>query len=73
LKRGQRLSTAPVYVKNTEETVMANCCDMKEGDLFVCEKCGLELSVKKACRCDADAPEKCTVPLKCCGEDMKKK
>jgi len=46
---------------------------MKEGDLFVCEKCGLELSVKKACRCDADAPEKCTVPLKCCGEDMKKK
>ena len=26
---------------------MANCCDMKEGDLFVCDVCGLELRVAK--------------------------
>ncbi|MBM9514405.1 hypothetical protein [Desulfogranum marinum] len=53
---------------------MANCCDMKEGDVFVCEKCGLELSVKKPCTCDADAPDKCcTVPLQCCGQEMTKK
>ena len=51
---------------------MANCCDMKEGDWFVCEKCGLELSVKKACSCDTDAPDKCTVPLQCCGQEMTK-
>jgi hypothetical protein len=34
---------------------MANCCDMEAGDLFVCEVCGLELSVKKACACAPDA------------------
>jgi len=28
---------------------MANCTEMKEGDLFVCETCGLELQVIKAC------------------------
>ncbi len=52
---------------------MANCCDMKEGDLFVCEVCGLELTVKKPCACDTESPEKCTVPLQCCKQDMKKK
>jgi len=45
---------------------------MKEGDVFVCEKCGLELNVKKPCTCDTTAPGKCTVPLQCCGEEMKK-
>lgn len=53
---------------------MANCCDMKKGDLFVCEKCGLELSVNKPCTCDPDAPDNCcTVPLQCCGQEMTKK
>ncbi len=52
---------------------MANCCDMKEGDLFVCEICGLELSVKNPCTCDADSPDKCTVPLQCCNKEMTKK
>jgi hypothetical protein len=51
---------------------MANCCDMKEGDVFVCKVCGLELSVKKACTCDTGAPDKCTVPLQCCGQEMTK-
>jgi hypothetical protein len=52
---------------------MANCCDMEAGDLFVCEVCGLELSVKKACACAPDAPDNCTVPLQCRGQEMKKK
>jgi hypothetical protein len=26
---------------------MANCCDMKKGDLYFCDSCGLELEVKK--------------------------
>ena len=52
---------------------MAHCCDMKEGDVFVCEICGLELTVKKPCACIAGAEDICTVPLKCCNQDMVKK
>ena len=52
---------------------MANCTEMKEGDLFVCETCGLELQVIKACSCIAGEEISCTVPLQCCGKDMVKK
>lgn len=52
---------------------MANCCEMKVGDLFVCDKCGLELRVAKPCACKPGAEDSCTVPLKCCGQDMVKK
>nr|WP_320015155.1 hypothetical protein [uncultured Desulfobacter sp.] len=51
---------------------MANCCDMKEGDVFVCEVCGLELKVKKPCSCTAGSEDACKVPLSCCGQEMKK-
>ncbi len=49
---------------------MANCCDMKEGDLFYCDTCGLELEVKKTCTCQPGADDCCTVPLSCCGKEM---
>ena len=49
---------------------MANCCDMKEGDLFYCEQCGLELEVKKTCTCKPGSDGCCTVPLSCCGKEM---
>ncbi len=53
---------------------MANCSTMKEGDLYVCETCGLELEVKKACTCnDGSEDQCCTVPLQCCNEEMVKK
>ena len=52
---------------------MANCCDMKEGDLFVCEVCGLELKVAKTCTCKPGEAEACNVPLSCCGKPMEKK
>ena len=52
---------------------MANCCDMKEGDVFVCDACGLELKVAKTCTCSSDAEGCCTVPLSCCGKEMRKK
>jgi hypothetical protein len=49
---------------------MANCCDMKEGDLFFCDTCGLELAVKKACACSTGSEDACSVPLMCCGKEM---
>jgi hypothetical protein len=52
---------------------MANCCDMKEDDLFYCNTCGLELVVKKACACNPGSEDACSVPLMCCGKEMKKK
>lgn len=56
------------------ENIMANCSTMKEGDLYVCETCGLELEVKKACTCnDGSEDQCCTVPLQCCNEEMVKK
>jgi hypothetical protein len=52
---------------------MANCGEMKNGDVFVCKTCGLELRVAKACKCGSGSGEVCTVPLQCCGRDMVKK
>lgn len=52
---------------------MADCCNMKEGDVFYCKLCGLELSVKKACACKEGAEDACNVPLQCCNQEMIKK
>lgn len=52
---------------------MANCSEMKEGEIYVCEKCGLELRVHKTCKCGAAGTDKCSVPLQCCGQAMVKK
>jgi hypothetical protein len=46
---------------------------MKEGDLYHCHTCGLELAVKKACACKSGADDACNVPLNCCGKEMTKK
>ena len=52
---------------------MANCGDMKVGDQYVCDSCGLELQVSKACTCASGDEAACSVPLQCCGKDMRKK
>lgn len=52
---------------------MANCCDMKPGDVFYCESCGLTLKVETACTCAPGGEDCCSVPLTCCGKEMKKK
>ena len=52
---------------------MATCTEMKEGDLYVCQTCGLELQVIKTCMCIAGEEVSCTVPLQCCGKEMTKK
>jgi len=52
---------------------MANCADMKEGDVYTCDSCGLELKVTNTCSCGTGEEGACSVPLQCCGKDMAKK
>jgi hypothetical protein len=52
---------------------MANCADMRKGDVYVCKNCGLELQVSKTCSCGTGSGAACSVPLRCCGNDMVKK
>jgi hypothetical protein len=52
---------------------MANCSEMKEGDVYVCNSCGLELQVSKSCSCSPGEAGACSVPLQCCGKEMVKK
>ena len=56
---------------------MASCHEMKLGDVYVCEDCGLELKVIKECQecSDEEAACGCVEECKfaCCGEEMKKK
>jgi hypothetical protein len=50
---------------------MANCYNMKEGDVLVCDVCGLEVQVIKSCRCDEDEEGACSAPMECCGKPMR--
>jgi len=52
---------------------MANCAEMKKGDIYVCKTCGLELQVSVVCACSLEGKRTCTVPLQCCGTNMTKK
>jgi hypothetical protein len=62
-----------IFIKYEGGFIMANCADMKKGDLYVCKTCGLELQVSKACSCGSSSGAACTAPLQCCGTDMVKK
>ncbi len=54
---------------------MANCHEMKVGEVYTCEKCGISLKVIRECE-DCHKPhdececEPCT--FTCCGEPLKK-
>ena len=55
---------------------MVHCHDMKEGQVYVCEECGLELKVEKSCTADGKHPKgvSCTRCIHvCCNKDMKLK
>lgn len=56
---------------------MPSCHDMKLGEVYVCEECGLELKVVKECaECGEDADScECTehCSFECCGAEMKLK
>lgn len=58
---------------------MISCGDMKQGEVYACDACGLELEVKKACNCPDDhncAPASkgdACCEFECCGKPMQKK
>jgi hypothetical protein len=52
---------------------MASCHEMKLGQVYVCEECGLELKVIKECEECGTEESGCTIAdctFKCCGEEM---
>jgi hypothetical protein len=55
---------------------MAGCDEMKVGQVYMCEECGLELRVVKECtECAAEAECSCVdeCEFECCGEPLKLK
>ncbi|AGF97984.1 MULTISPECIES: hypothetical protein [Methanosarcina] len=49
-----------------------NCTNLKQGQILVCEKCGLELEVVNQCG-DGHCSMGCKGDIDCCGEPMKLK
>lgn len=49
-----------------------NCSNLKDGQILVCESCGLELKVISECNEDRCSTG-CTGDMDCCGEPMKLK
>jgi len=52
---------------------VANCVDMKKGDVFICDACGLEIEVVKECSCGQEEEDACSRPMECCGQTMRLK
>ena len=60
---------------------MATCHDMKEGDVYICDACGLEMQVIKECNEAGISAEDCRHDDKgddhcvfcCCGQELTKK
>ncbi|NLN97078.1 MAG: hypothetical protein GX127_01565 [Eubacteriaceae bacterium] len=48
---------------------MVACNDMKKGEVYACETCGLELEVLKECDCPDDHCEPKTASGECCEFD----
>ena len=47
------------------------CSEMKAGDVYGCDFCGLEIEVKTECSCTDD--EGSCSGFECCGAEMSKK
>ncbi|MBN1801477.1 MAG: hypothetical protein JW891_08225 [Candidatus Lokiarchaeota archaeon] len=52
---------------------MSSCNNLKDGDVIVCEHCGLEMTITKACGCGEDDAACSEEGFNCCGKPMKKK
>lgn len=52
---------------------MARCDEMREGEVYYCEQCGLEIEVIEECEHEEgeEASEVCTIDeFMCCGQPM---
>lgn len=59
-----------------EEVLMMHCTDMKKGDVYYCDECGLELQVIKECRgcgTSEDTCEHVECRFVCCDKFLKPK
>ena len=52
---------------------MPGCTQVKKGDKFYCEECGLELEVTNSCNCGEDDASCSSETIACCGHEMKVK
>ena len=55
---------------------MTDCHDMKKGEIYHCEECGLELKVVNECVDCGPTEEECACgpcEFVCCGEELKLK
>jgi hypothetical protein len=52
---------------------MVNCAEMKIGEVYVCDGCGLELKVVKECSCEEEDQGCGCPPLVCCGKPLRSK
>lgn len=59
---------------------MASCHEMRQGEIYVCEGCGMELQVVKECEHAGTPAEDCNChddgsecAITCCGKDLVKK
>ncbi len=62
-----------LFASNRSDYKMTDCHDMKKGQVYMCEDCGLELTVTKECEECEDTIEACgCAPCKfiCCGEPL---
>lgn len=52
---------------------MLHCHEMKQGQVYGCRECGLELTVTRECtECDEGGEECChgACTFKCCGQEL---
>ncbi len=62
----RRLSRRMATYRKGREA-MASCSEMKAGEVYVCEECGLELQVLKSCADSEEGACACAESLTCCG------
>lgn len=52
--------------------MVLSCHDMKKGQVYKCEDCGLEIKIMNTCKeCCEDGS--CGCSFQCCGKDLKLK
>jgi hypothetical protein len=67
---GRPVASASIALESALVIAM-KCSEMKAGDVYVCNYCGLEIEVKAECTC-SDDDCRCG-GFECCGEEMTKK